>query len=142
MGGDLVRKFRLKNEFKNGDFFVAEKNAIWAQSRNFWKFHQAKNVGRASSYSSVTSFLGSLANKYRMNALTKTPDQAGIFPEIFIYNITLSWVKIIKTCITEKRVKEFSLILKTRISIVKFSINELHYSVTISLRLVGLVTEE
>ena len=56
--------------------------------------------------------------------------------------ITLSWVKIIKTCITEKLVKEFSSTLKILISTVKFSINEHHFSATISLRLVGLVTEE
>ena len=40
--------------YETGHFF-AEKNAIWTPSRNFWKFRHAKNIGRASSYSSVSS---------------------------------------------------------------------------------------
>ena len=81
-----------------------------------------------------------MASNYPMIVLTQTPDQAGISREIFIYNSTLSWGKIIKTCFIEKRAREFSLIPEIPTSIVKFSINELLFSVITSLLLVGLVT--
>ena len=83
-----------------------------------------------------------MVKKYLVTVQTQTPDQAGTFLETFIYSITQSWEKIIKTCSIEKQVKEFLLILKIPISIVKFTIREHLFSVITSLRLVGLVTEE
>ena len=82
-----------------------------------------------------------MVKKYLVTVQTQTPDQAGTFLETFIYSITQSWEKIIKTCSIEKQVKEFLLIPKIPISIVKFTIREHLFSVITSLRLVGLVTE-